>query len=108
MYEKGKYLFYLYATAKSEICICSIKHETGLVVTDTLYWGSLAIIPFREQLTKALASLRVRRLACAFVVCIINKVRIFFVEAHITLILLNLLVIVKAAPHERINRTGQL
>ena len=32
MYEKAKIcLFYLYATAKSEIQICSNKHETGLV-----------------------------------------------------------------------------
>ena len=51
-------LFYLYATAKSEIRICSNKHETGLVVTETSRQGSLAIILFRVQITKALASLR--------------------------------------------------
>ena len=32
MHEKAKMcLFYLYATAKNEIQICSNKHETGLV-----------------------------------------------------------------------------
>ena len=35
MHEKAKFvcLFYLYAIAKSEIQICSNKHETGLVYT---------------------------------------------------------------------------
>ena len=58
MYEKGKCLFYLYATVKSEIRICLNKHETGLVVTEPLHRGSLATILFRERITKALASLR--------------------------------------------------
>ena len=31
MHEQAIFLFYLYATAKSEIQICSNKHETGLV-----------------------------------------------------------------------------
>ena len=30
--ESKSYLFYLHATSKNEIQICSNKHETGLVV----------------------------------------------------------------------------
>ena len=45
--ESNICLFYSYATAKSDIHICSNKHETGLVVCTNLYAEcySISIFP---------------------------------------------------------------